>query len=201
MLIPHSKHVYSSLLCARPLPSAVRGMGHRLLFVVNRDFIVSLPVMLESTPIRNHFAVCQYRLVQTPASTLLLSCKQRSCISAQDLSVSNPVFTCLKTVSCTRYGRSQFVYFCREPDMPIIYVSQEFCKMTGYTEMEILGRNCRFLQGPGTSRQAVSSLLNLFSICSLKCLHSFAIWTEQCSSIALQIAQELQAHPGHWSRR
>ena len=54
--------------------------------------------------------------------------------------------------------------------------------MTGYTEKEILGRNCRFLQGPGTSRQAVSSLLNPFSICSLKCLHSFAIWAQQCSS-------------------
>lgn len=46
--------------------------------------------------------------------------------------------------------------FCRDPDMPIIYVSAEFCKMTGYAEKEILGKNCRFLQGPGTSRQSVS---------------------------------------------
>lgn len=33
-------------------------------------------------------------------------------------------------------------------DAPIIYASPTFCTLTGYTESEVLGRNCRFLQAP-----------------------------------------------------
>ncbi|KAE8399291.1 PAS domain-containing protein [Aspergillus pseudonomiae] len=33
-------------------------------------------------------------------------------------------------------------------DHPIIYVSEAFERLTGYTEQEIVGQNCRFLQGP-----------------------------------------------------
>ena len=33
------------------------------------------------------------------------------------------------------------------PDMPIIYVNPAFESMTGYSAAEVLGRNCRFLQG------------------------------------------------------
>lgn len=33
-------------------------------------------------------------------------------------------------------------------DCPIVYVSEVFERMTGYTKNEILGRNCRFLQSP-----------------------------------------------------
>ena len=29
---------------------------------------------------------------------------------------------------------------------PLVYVNQAFCRMTGYSKSEILGRNCRFLQ-------------------------------------------------------
>ena len=35
----------------------------------------------------------------------------------------------------------------RAPDMPIIYVNPMFEAMCGYTSAEVLGRNCRFLQG------------------------------------------------------
>ena len=33
-------------------------------------------------------------------------------------------------------------------DHPIVYVSEAFERMTGYTSEEIVGRNCRFLQSP-----------------------------------------------------
>ena len=33
------------------------------------------------------------------------------------------------------------------PGAPMIYVNPEFCRTTGYTAEESLGRNCRFLQG------------------------------------------------------
>lgn len=42
-------------------------------------------------------------------------------------------------------------------DMPLILANTAFCKMTGRTEDEVLGRNCRFMQpqggaGPATAR-------------------------------------------------
>ena len=42
------------------------------------------------------------------------------------------------------------------PDNPIVYCSEGFCNLTGYKRSEVLGRNCRFLQGPGTDPRAVS---------------------------------------------
>ena len=38
-----------------------------------------------------------------------------------------------------------------EPDLPLVFVNQAFLRLTGYSEEEVLGRNCRFLQGPETS--------------------------------------------------
>ncbi|TKY84723.1 hypothetical protein EX895_005803 [Sporisorium graminicola] len=37
----------------------------------------------------------------------------------------------------------------RHPEQPLIYASETFCHLTGYTLHEILGKNCRFLQTPG----------------------------------------------------
>lgn len=46
----------------------------------------------------------------------------------------------------------------RAPDMPIIFTNQAFHDTTGYGPAEVLGRNCRFLQGPETDRQIVSEI-------------------------------------------
>eukprot|EP00542_Grammatophora_oceanica_P020038 CAMPEP_0194027730 /NCGR_PEP_ID=MMETSP0009_2-20130614/1815_1 /TAXON_ID=210454 /ORGANISM="Grammatophora oceanica, Strain CCMP 410" /LENGTH=580 /DNA_ID=CAMNT_0038666887 /DNA_START=599 /DNA_END=2341 /DNA_ORIENTATION=+ len=43
----------------------------------------------------------------------------------------------------------------RLPDNPIVYASPGFYTLTGYTQEQVLGRNCRFLQGPGTDPRAV----------------------------------------------
>ncbi|KAL5553952.1 hypothetical protein UlMin_041353 [Ulmus minor] len=36
------------------------------------------------------------------------------------------------------------------PDMPIVYASDAFLRLTGYARHEVLGRNCRFLNGADT---------------------------------------------------
>lgn len=41
------------------------------------------------------------------------------------------------------------------PDNPIIFCNEAFTFMTGYTEAEIVGSNCRFLQGPETDREVI----------------------------------------------
>ena len=39
---------------------------------------------------------------------------------------------------------------CRQADMPLIYVNNAFCEMTGLTKEDSIGKNCRFLSGPKT---------------------------------------------------
>ena len=43
-------------------------------------------------------------------------------------------------------------------DMAIIFVSDEFETQTGYPAEEVLGRNCRFLQGADTDPAAVQAI-------------------------------------------
>ncbi|CTQ68570.1 PAS sensor domain-containing protein [Roseibium alexandrii] len=44
------------------------------------------------------------------------------------------------------------------PDNPMIFVSDEFERQTGYTSAEAVGRNCRFLQGPETNPFAIEAI-------------------------------------------
>lgn len=43
-------------------------------------------------------------------------------------------------------------------DNPIVFVNKAFLDLTGYEEDEVLGRNCRFLQGAQSDRAAVAEL-------------------------------------------
>lgn len=44
------------------------------------------------------------------------------------------------------------------PDNPIIFANDAFLLLTGYASHEVLGRNCRFLQGPETDAAAVAEI-------------------------------------------
>ena len=46
----------------------------------------------------------------------------------------------------------------RFPDMPLIYVNEGFERLTGYSPEEVLGRNCRFLQGDETDSSAAQEI-------------------------------------------
>ncbi|MCU4800171.1 PAS domain-containing protein [Halobacteria archaeon HArc-gm2] len=45
-----------------------------------------------------------------------------------------------------------------QPDNPLIYVNEAFERVTGYPREEVLGRNCRLLQGPETREEPVRTL-------------------------------------------
>ncbi|KAF7319187.1 White collar protein 1 [Mycena chlorophos] len=52
------------------------------------------------------------------------------------------------------FTTSFVVVDCRRHDEPIVYCSPSFCTLTGYSEREVQGRNCRFLQAPPGPQQA-----------------------------------------------
>nr|AHZ63913.1 phototropin [Penium margaritaceum] len=45
-----------------------------------------------------------------------------------------------------------------KPDYPVMFASEGFYQMTGYTALETIGKNCRFLQGPDTDKAEVAKL-------------------------------------------
>jgi PAS domain S-box-containing protein len=46
----------------------------------------------------------------------------------------------------------------RKEDNPIVLANQAFLDLTGYTSDEVLGRNCRFLQGPDTGEPEIEAI-------------------------------------------
>ncbi|MGX7704586.1 PAS domain-containing protein [Methylobacterium sp. Gmos1] len=49
------------------------------------------------------------------------------------------------------------------PDHPIVFANDAFCRLTGYAADEVIGRNCRFLQGPDTDPSAVAQVRDAIS--------------------------------------
>ncbi|MGX4643849.1 histidine kinase famiy protein [Massilia sp. SYSU DXS3249] len=46
----------------------------------------------------------------------------------------------------------------RQPDNPIVFVNRAFLDLTQYQEEQVIGRNCRFLQGPDTNPDTVREI-------------------------------------------
>lgn len=47
---------------------------------------------------------------------------------------------------------------CRQEDLPLVYVNKGFERMTGYSQDEVVGKNCRFLQGVETDRNEIARM-------------------------------------------
>lgn len=61
-----------------------------------------------------------------------------------------------KAVSSRQMRQSSFcISNAISPDLPLVYASPGFLTLTGYSASEIVGRNCRFLQGAGTDQREI----------------------------------------------
>lgn len=82
-----------------------------------------------------------------------------------------------------RYEFSFVIASSREKDMPIVYASDGFYALTGYSPEEVLGKNCRFLQGPETCRQKVMLSWPTCGVCLSQdkgCLCYLGSYTYSC---------------------
>lgn len=60
-----------------------------------------------------------------------------------------------------RFSRASIAMIITDPrvkDNPIIYVNDAFERTTGYSRTAAIGRNCRFLQGEATQKEAVDKI-------------------------------------------
>ncbi|KAL5725041.1 hypothetical protein ACHQM5_008230 [Ranunculus cassubicifolius] len=59
------------------------------------------------------------------------------------------------TISLGRIKQSFVLFDAKVDEMPIVYASDAFLKMTGYTRHEVFGNNSRFLDGPDTDIKVI----------------------------------------------
>ena len=71
-------------------------------------------------------------------------------------SLDNPDFGLIKALQTTQ--QNFVITDPSMPDNPIVYASEGFLLLTGYNLQQVLGRNCRFLQGPETDPKAVDRI-------------------------------------------
>lgn len=76
--------------------------------------------------------------------------RERKCCTAEIIPLSSSLI-----LSLGRIKQSFVLIDAKLDDMPIVYVSDAFLKITGYTRNEVLGYNCRFLDGPDTDTKTI----------------------------------------------
>jgi PAS domain S-box-containing protein len=75
------------------------------------------------------------------------------------------------------------------PDHPIVHVNAAFEALTGYSAAEVLGRNCRFLQGPETEPEAVAQMREALRD-GRACTVSLRNYRKDGAPLSLQVAIE-----------
>nr|AML78252.1 putative LOV domain-containing protein [Falcatifolium taxoides] len=79
------------------------------------------------------------------------------CDSADRVRVS-PISSSSLTIALSRIQQSFVLVDPYLPDMPIVHASDSFLHLTGYSRDEVLGKNCRILQGQDTNQEDISKI-------------------------------------------
>nr|AML79287.1 putative LOV domain-containing protein [Athrotaxis cupressoides] len=79
---------------------------------------------------------------------------KRRCESAD---LGRPISSSL-SIALSRIQQSFVLADPHLDDMPIVYVSNLFLQLTGYSRDEVLGKNCRFLQGQDTNQADITKI-------------------------------------------
>lgn len=87
---------------------------------------------------------------------------------------SDQVWLHLKERALDSTDEGVIISDCTQPGNPIIYANNAFTRMTGYTYDEVVGRNCRFMQGDATdplAKQEIRDALAREESCTVEILN------------------------------
>lgn len=93
--------------------------------------------------------LAECKVLERLPEAVLEDCGDPSSLVAQDFNLISSI------------RQSQQCFVISDPtlqDNPIVYASSDFLTLTGYNQDEVLGRNCRFLQGPDTDERKVAKI-------------------------------------------
>ena len=144
----------------------ILGQSYRMLFncfgrhtSFHKLFSVREPELSIECPITNADGSKRYLLVQSSVFVHESGEQFRivSLMDVTDYGVTRDRFTELHR-QMDAVNNSVVIVDARLADMPITYVNAHFERMTGYTKAEIIGRNCRFLQGDLRDQPGVLAL-------------------------------------------
>lgn len=96
------------------------------------------------------------------ADVLLASCNPftTSCVAENtkvaNRKLENPDFSLVRALQIAQ--QNFIITDPAVPDNPIVFASHGFLALTGYSLDQVMGRNCRFLQGPDTDPRAVKRI-------------------------------------------
>eukprot|EP00903_Cladosiphon_okamuranus_P008784 g8415.t1 len=111
---------------------------------------------------------------------------------------------CYQTVKALVDSQANFILTNPNlPDCPIIFASQGFLELTGYEGTDVIGKNCRFLQGPGTDEMTLSIVRNNLaagrdvSVCILNYKkNGTAFWNQLSIGVLLDAHGQVANHVG-----
>mmetsp|Transcript_21252 Transcript_21252/g.30391 ORF Transcript_21252/g.30391 Transcript_21252/m.30391 type:complete len:270 (+) Transcript_21252:1473-2282(+) len=113
-------------------------------------------------------SIVQEHIPQKAQQIITECCGDENNNNDQQQQLTQPDLLLIQTV---KRGQQNFVLTDPTlPDNPIVFASPGFLEFTGYSRDEVLGRNCRFLQGPGTDAQAVQILRKAIETGSETCV-------------------------------
>lgn len=140
-----SDHPLTRLLRAEPVPGQRVSAHRRSEMGASREplWVVGLP--MTGAPMLDDHALVVFLSVREQQAA-----RAAEAFGDQDAEIRD------RAVLAT--GLSFTVADARLPDMPLVWVNPAFTASTGYAFEEAVGRNCRFLQGPGTDREEVAQI-------------------------------------------
>lgn len=116
--------------------------------------IFMLTAAFEEEAVDRAYAAGITDYITKPVSLSVLRQRVRQTLQAQQSSRLARLL--MRGIAATSSGLS--ITDAHLPDNPMVYVNPAFEQITGYAAPEVIGRNCRFLQGSGTDPKSIKVL-------------------------------------------
>ena len=157
---------------------------HKLFSVREPELSIECPITASDG--RQHYLLMQSSALAHESGELF---RIVSVIDVTDYGVTRDRFTEMQR-HVEAINNSVVIVDARKPDMPITYVNAHFERMTGYSKAEIIGRNCRFLQGNERDQPGVIALR-----AAIKKHESCQVWLKNFRKDGSEFLNELYISP------